>query len=652
MGCRSILAMTLCAAALVGCGGDGGSSGDSGNQGGGTDTFTVTANAGAGGSVSPASSTVNSGETATLTVTPDTGFNIDAVTGCGGSLSGNTYTTSAISADCAVTASFSTISSNPFVAFRLASSVLDTGISGLMVVQADGQNAATLNPTLPVGGEVLSFEWSPNGERIAYFADQNIDDVNELFSVLPDGTGFATLNSSLTPGGDVVDFQWSPDGSKIAYRASQDQFDAIELYIVDADGQNRVKVSTSLVSGGNVEAYEWSPDGTQIFYTADAATNDQFELFVNTNDGTSPQQVNAVLSSGDTVEAFRWSPQGALISYVVNISGTTDDALYVFNPASSTNTQLDNGISVAIDEAGYVWSDNDSFIAVARSSRPPAGENGEVFIITTDGTSVATGSLDTRHRASGIAFVPDTTSLLVVSDSGALVLGDSNTVYQFAADGSAANRVDLTGSNLSAGQVIDDFLFSPDSQYVALHGGWDSWFYDLDNGTATRFIDGSSSGDTIGFLEWSQDSTRLFYVETIGTTPTVLSPNGSGINELDNSGSIQKENVRWINNRLIYTTLIGGALGGTVESVDQFGGNRLILGELPSGSSGPGFQNIESYVVSSDNSLIVYDLQSAMLNNTGEALYSVNLDGTNNVLLSESLPSGTGIEDYAIQPLN
>jgi len=140
-------------------------------------------------------------------------------------------------------------------------------------------------------------------------------------------------------------------------------------------------------------------------------------------------------------------------------------------------------------------------------------------------------------------------------------------------------------------------------------------------------------------------------VETIDTAPTVLSPNGSGVIDLDNSGSIQEENIRWINNRLVYTTLVGGALGGgTVESVDKFGGDRLILGELPSGSSGPGFQNIESYVVSSDNSLIVYDLQSTMSNNSGEALFSVNLDGANNTQINDVLPAGTGIEDYAIQP--
>lgn len=92
--------------ALGGCGGGGG--GGSSNQPPvGPTTWTVSATAGAGGSIDPASRTVNAGSTATFTVTPDTGYSIGTVSGCGGSLVGNTYTTGAITGACPVAASFS-----------------------------------------------------------------------------------------------------------------------------------------------------------------------------------------------------------------------------------------------------------------------------------------------------------------------------------------------------------------------------------------------------------------------------------------------------------------------------------------------------------------------------------------------------------------
>ena len=71
-------------------------------------TYTVTPAAGTGGTISPnTAQTVNYGTTTVFTVTPNSGYNIASVTGCGGGLSGNTYTTGPITSNCTVTAAFS-----------------------------------------------------------------------------------------------------------------------------------------------------------------------------------------------------------------------------------------------------------------------------------------------------------------------------------------------------------------------------------------------------------------------------------------------------------------------------------------------------------------------------------------------------------------
>lgn len=72
--------------------------------------FTVTAEAGIGGSISPASVTVDEGASTTFTVQPDTGYEISSVTGCSGTLDGLIYSTAAITSDCHVNAEFSTSS--------------------------------------------------------------------------------------------------------------------------------------------------------------------------------------------------------------------------------------------------------------------------------------------------------------------------------------------------------------------------------------------------------------------------------------------------------------------------------------------------------------------------------------------------------------
>jgi hypothetical protein len=70
-------------------------------------THTVTPFAGPNGSLVPGTpQTVNDGDTTSFTAVPDTGYGIGSVSGCGGSLVGNLFTTAPVTADCTVTASF------------------------------------------------------------------------------------------------------------------------------------------------------------------------------------------------------------------------------------------------------------------------------------------------------------------------------------------------------------------------------------------------------------------------------------------------------------------------------------------------------------------------------------------------------------------
>jgi hypothetical protein len=70
-------------------------------------TFTLTPSTVSGGSINPSTpQSVPYGSAITFTVTPNTGYRVDTVSGCGGTLAGTTYTTGAITADCAVSAKF------------------------------------------------------------------------------------------------------------------------------------------------------------------------------------------------------------------------------------------------------------------------------------------------------------------------------------------------------------------------------------------------------------------------------------------------------------------------------------------------------------------------------------------------------------------
>jgi hypothetical protein len=73
-------------------------------------THSVSPSAGAHGRVLPDTpQLVDEGATQSFTIAPDAGYAIDAVSGCAGLLSGTTYRTGPITADCSVTASFAVV---------------------------------------------------------------------------------------------------------------------------------------------------------------------------------------------------------------------------------------------------------------------------------------------------------------------------------------------------------------------------------------------------------------------------------------------------------------------------------------------------------------------------------------------------------------
>lgn len=101
--------------------------------------FTVSASAGTGGHVTPATQSVASGVAANLTLTPDFGYQVGSIGGTcpTGARSGNTLTTGAVTADCTVTVSFAAVA-GPITHFQGPSA---TG-SGTVVADLSGGGAS------------------------------------------------------------------------------------------------------------------------------------------------------------------------------------------------------------------------------------------------------------------------------------------------------------------------------------------------------------------------------------------------------------------------------------------------------------------------------------------------------------------------------
>lgn len=106
------------------------------------------------GTATPTEQTISHGESAVITLAPASGYGIDSVTGCGGTLVGNQYTVSAVNEGCNVNVTFTPTSSsdNPII---FVTQLPITGRSDFSVITSTFGNHLPHPNRAPRGGSLM-----------------------------------------------------------------------------------------------------------------------------------------------------------------------------------------------------------------------------------------------------------------------------------------------------------------------------------------------------------------------------------------------------------------------------------------------------------------------------------------------------------------
>ncbi|MEM7359996.1 MAG: LpqB family beta-propeller domain-containing protein [Pseudomonadota bacterium] len=230
-------------------------------------------------------------------------------------------------------------------------------INELFSVPITGGIVTKLNPALVAGGRVYSnFQISADGSRVVYLSDQDTRFVNELYSVPLLGGAVTKLNSGLINGGDVLDFEISADGSHVVYSADQETNSVAELYSVPITGGAVTKLNPTLIAGDGVRSFEISANSSRVAYRADQDTRFIDELYSVPVTGGAVTKLNSALVRGGEVSAIQISPDGSRVVYRADQDTENVDELYSVPIGGGIVTRLNAALVSGGDVAPLISS--------------------------------------------------------------------------------------------------------------------------------------------------------------------------------------------------------------------------------------------------------------------------------------------------------
>ncbi len=215
-------------------------------------------------------------------------------------------------------------------------------VFALVSVPTAGGPGVTLSNTASISGDVAEHRVAPNGSHSVFLADQETDELFELFSrTLGSNGGLVKLNADLGADGDVSQFQIDPTSQRVVYRADQDTDDVQELYSVSIGGGAVTRLNPPLVADGSITDFQISPDGLRVVYFADQATNDQFDLYSVPITGGAAVRLSS-LAFRSLVGEFAISPNNQRVVYIADQIGNGVNELYSVAITGGSPTRLNS----------------------------------------------------------------------------------------------------------------------------------------------------------------------------------------------------------------------------------------------------------------------------------------------------------------------
>jgi Tol biopolymer transport system component len=361
----------------------------------------------------------------------------------------------------------------------------------LFSISLTGEGRADLGAS---AGSVDSAALSPDRTTIAFERD------GEWWLMRSDGSGQRRLYAP--PSGETVDgyIAWSPDSTKLAIGVSSGCHPSAPVNVCyEQDSSDIVRVDGTLTSGAGAGA-SWAPDGQWLISDAAFISSDNvevgyaFEISSANNPSASwPRKIRMPRLPADVcLSAVAWSPDGRWIAASTDPCNpdenfTFPETTYLFPVAGGKARAIAN---VDPKWRGWrlVWSPDGARLAL---QRPHA-------LVLARGNG-------TRQRTI-VRRLPPISSIIGWSPNG-----------RWFAFRSGPRLFITHGDGSGMRPVADDVgaaVWSPDSRSLAYTDRASGQIYVSRLGAAPTRVTNEPPNSQPGVLDWSADSTRIFYADT------------------------------------------------------------------------------------------------------------------------------------------
>lgn len=239
---------------------------------------------------------------------------------------------------------------------------------GIRLVRSDGSDDRALDAS---GATSAHPDWSPDGSRIAYVADDA--DSRDIYTVGIDGSGARRVFDCQAPCVDADGVAWSPDGRSLAFRIFDEvdgRFPGSRLAILDiASGATEVVAATEAPEYiGNGTPVRWSPDGRSVVMdiqtieragTTDEATTQSSIAILDLDDST--RSLRRITDRDDLPRYVDWSGTGERIVFMAGSAEAPE--LFTISPDGLDAAQLTTSGS-GPHPWGPTWSPDGATVSV------------------------------------------------------------------------------------------------------------------------------------------------------------------------------------------------------------------------------------------------------------------------------------------------